>query len=69
LLKSLVRASSRPLSKKATPFLPSSRIPRRDQRDGGDHGALLAMLVLVAAASFGWFWWQQHQPRLPPGIA
>jgi HlyD family secretion protein len=30
---------------------------------------LTALLLIGAAAGTGWFWWQQHQLRLPPGIA
>jgi HlyD family secretion protein len=26
-------------------------------------------LLIGAGARVGWFWWQQHQLRLPPGIA
>jgi multidrug efflux pump subunit AcrA (membrane-fusion protein) len=30
----------------------------------------MALILLVSgAASIGWFWWQHHQLRLPPGIA
>jgi HlyD family secretion protein len=32
--------------------------------------AVLAVLLLIGSgAGIGWFWWQYHQPRLPPGIA
>ena len=24
--------------------------------------------MIGGTAGIGWFWWQQHQPRLPPGI-
>jgi HlyD family secretion protein len=31
---------------------------------------LIALLLMIGAgAGIGWLWWQQHQSRLPPGIA
>jgi len=31
--------------------------------------AVPALLIIVAGAVLGGFWWHQHHPRLPPGIA
>ena len=40
--------------------------PRRRR---GRVSVLAALLLIGAGAGVGWFWWQQHQLRLPPGIA
>ncbi len=44
--------------------------PAQPERRWRPRLALVAVLVMIAAATgIGWFWWQQHQLRLPPGIA
>src|SRR5215468_3609276 len=40
--------------------------PRRRR---GRVAILAALLLIGGGAGVGWFWWQQHQLRLPPGIA
>jgi HlyD family secretion protein len=46
------------------------RAPARPQRRWRPRVALLALLLLIGTgAGAGWGWWQQHHPRLPPGIA
>ena len=43
--------------------------PPRPRRPRALRQALLALLIIAGGAGIGWFWWQQHHPRLPPGIA
>ena len=44
--------------------------PPRLQRRRRPRVVLLALLLVIGAgAGIGWYWWQQHQTRLPPGIA
>jgi hypothetical protein len=46
------------------------RAPPRPQRRWRARVVLAALLLMIAAgASIGWLWWQQHQSRLPLGIA
>jgi multidrug efflux pump subunit AcrA (membrane-fusion protein) len=40
--------------------------PRRRR---GRVAVIAALLLIGTGAGVGWFWWQQHQLRLPPGIA
>src|SRR6266567_2569267 len=44
---------------------PSRPQPRRRPRVV----VLLLLLMIGAGTGIGWFWWQQHQMRLPSGIA
>ena len=43
--------------------------PPRLRRRRSGRLALFALLIIGAGAGIGWFWWHQHHPRLPPGIA
>jgi HlyD family secretion protein len=44
--------------------------PPQRRRPSRPRFAVIALLLMVVAgAGIGWVWWQQHQLRLPPGIA
>ncbi|MGC2201001.1 MAG: HlyD family efflux transporter periplasmic adaptor subunit [Stellaceae bacterium] len=43
-------------------------LPRHGRRRRGP-AILVILLIVGAGAGIGWVWWQQHQSRLPPGIA
>ena len=42
---------------------------RPERRRRPRFALLLALLTVTAGTGIGWLWWQQHQPRLPPGFA
>ena len=42
---------------------------RPERRRRPRFALLLALLTVAAGTGIGWLWWQQHQPRLPPGFA
>jgi hypothetical protein len=47
-----------------------AQAPPRPQRGGRPRVVLIALLLVIGAcAGIGWLWWQEHQTRLPPGIA
>jgi HlyD family secretion protein len=51
------------------PAVVEQAVPRRQRRWRRRVVTVALLLMIGAGVGIGWAWWQQHQVRLPPGIA
>jgi HlyD family secretion protein len=63
-------ATAPPVEEQANlPAVIEQGLPRHARRRRPGPAILVILLIVGVGAGIGWVWWQQHQSRLPPGIA